>query len=356
MMVSGNSGDFLSANSASVKAVANSHSVDISALEKAASLSETLKADLKRYLSDSLQGKAFPGLDVIVTGSIARSEATAGSDCDFLLLVDTTQTHDTLVQLIAIMRDNIEFNQLKGPGIQAVFGDFTTATELLGRVGLQSDSNTNMTRRMSIITESVSLMNPNVRAEIIRKIMQRYAADYMPSRRTESFRVPRFLVNDLIRFWRTMGVDFAAKRSQTMSEDWYLRYIKLLTSRKLLFAGTLMSLLLTDFILKTAPDDIAGRYEELIEFLCAVSERTPLARLMVAYDHLSEPGKRALADILRDYNSFIELLNSSRKEGAKAAHHKAELDKLAETIQNSLETVFFKDSKIAKLADRYTVF
>jgi hypothetical protein len=56
------------------------------------------------------------------------------------------------------------------------------------------------------------------------------------------YRPPRFLLNDLVRYWRTICVDFAGKEREG-PDKWGLRNAKLRTSRKVLFAGGLIPVL-----------------------------------------------------------------------------------------------------------------
>ena len=79
----------------------------------------------------------------------------------------------------------------------------------------------------------------------------------------------RFLVNDVIRYYRTISVDFEVKTRDGRSKAWAPRRLKLVFSRKLLYFGGI-----------TAAAETAGLpVEEKRALLVALLQRPPLERL-----------------------------------------------------------------------------
>ena len=81
------------------------------------------------------------------------------------------------------------------PGSQDVFGQTFTCDELVAQVGLDEDTNRNLTRRMLLLLESTPLVGKHAHAEHRWRVLRTYL-----QRGAKPFRPPRFLLNDVIRY------------------------------------------------------------------------------------------------------------------------------------------------------------
>ena len=347
-----------------VRALASEGAANLETLEQAFSRTEKALAEFKAGLLAALPLNEAQQIDVVLTGSFARREITYESDCDFLVVVDQTVDPIVVAQMVREMDQLRQESEFGKPGTQGIFGDFVTANELLQRIGSDGDSNANLTRRMLLLNESVSVYRPELRARIIRQILERYCLDYHPKhgRASEDVHVPRFLLNDVVRYWRTIAVDFGAKQWKSLSTNWFLRYAKLLTTRKILFAGVLGSLLATKLVLRPG----ASAHDQLLDYLAAECDRTPLERLASMEGLVSSDGRRALVRVVESYAQFIEILDRRNtrtilarpdfRADSKEERLRSEIEQLGECIQEGLEGIFFGDEHIRPLTQRYGLF
>ena len=122
-------------------------------------------------------------------------------------------------------------------------------------------------------------------------------------------RIPRFLLNDIVRYWRTICVDFAYKDWEQAGEKWALRNVKLRMSRKLLFVAgllTVFSCFKNDTLRRTA-DPAENYLLKLQSHLLNFVHCTPLSIVVWALQDIG--CNTQCVELIDTYEHFLALMN-----------------------------------------------
>ena len=190
------------------------------------------RAEAKRAeLRQALRGKDSSDSSIVVFGSLARDEFTQGSDIDWTLLIDGFA--DT--QHVSVTREIgeiVERPSEKKVGQEATFGNMAWSHPLVHLIGGEDDTNRNTTQRILLLLEAAVIGRSEAYNRVRKHVLDRYILDDARFLAQDvKLRVPRFLLNDFARYWRTMAVDFAYKRRSRNRRGWTIRNIKLRMSR-----------------------------------------------------------------------------------------------------------------------------
>lgn len=329
----------------------------------AQALSRTRTAALAEIAADLLPTDEGT---LVVFGSLARGEYTADSDLDWTVIIDGIADSSHL-KIVQSLRPELGGAGFKVPGPTEVFGGLVFSHELIHAIGGDEDTNKNMTRRLLLLLESAPIdvsQSKLVHSRIINGILNRYVeedANFIAANHHKN-KIPRFLLNDVVRFWRTMAVDYANKYRVRSSEKWALRNIKLRMSRKLLFvSGFFMCI---SWALQN-PDPADGPLitQRLVAHLRDWTQRPPLESLATIVE---THGSSLADDIFNAYDSFLSLLNNKE--------HRVLLEQLSpdEAYKNPVflaarkeayrfdtaltKLMFDTDDQITALVKKYGVF
>ena len=271
----------------------------------------------QKELSDLFAKRRASDTSVVVFGSVARYEVTAKSDVDWILLLDGSATPEHR-SLTAEVQETLCKSKYLEPGSSGIFGTFVGSHDLVHKIGGEDDSNSNTTRRVLLLLESLPLGDREAYDRVRKQILRRYIEDdWGLTHGSGNVRVPRFLLNDLTRYWRTVTVDFVYKQVADANQKWALRNAKLRMSRKLVFAAGLLRCFFCnlDASAADARKSLGAPTHEvalLLEYLEDQFNSFPLETIASACLSLDIKKETALR-IFDSYDKFLAVLDDQDK-------------------------------------------
>jgi hypothetical protein len=272
---------------------------------------------------------------VFINGSFARREASASSDVDFYIV---TRHEDLKPGWADHVKSAIEKIVPISPAEDGAFYHVEQRETLIRNIGGEHDDNHNITRRMLLLLEGEWLFNGEGLRDIRRKILERYIADGITDHQ-----LALFLLNDIVRYYRTMAVDYEFKTVETEKvKPWAIRNIKLMFSRKLLYASGLFSVATTaDRTRLTKISELESLFElsviDRMQAICGPAARAALE----SYDHfLSKLEDKSIRDHLNQLSKEQRQTDLTFRDLKNEGHHfTRELLKLFENTFDSTHPI-----------------
>lgn len=226
------------------------------------------------------------GVSVVVNGSYAREEASRASDFDYFLLAPADMPAAETKRIREKIKRAIVAHIGKEPSADGAFSAVEKFGEFAKVIGGQSDTNQQITRRILFLTEGRAVCGQKAfddeRGKLVTEMYLREG--------TTDHQLGLFLLNDIIRYWRTICVDFEHKTVQNR-KPWGIRNIKLVFSRKLLYFGGVL------ICAEMAQRTLDQKRERALELM----QLTPIERLCCVCGHAAEPA-------LADYDYFLRMM------------------------------------------------
>jgi predicted nucleotidyltransferase len=343
---------------------------DFAIIQKVQHESDQKKLELDALLRRKITEYDSEDTSLVVFGSLARREWTTGSDLDWTYLVDGQANSDHLV--IAQKINGAIKAEFKDPGPAGIFGNMAFSHDLVHQIGGQSDTNKNTTQRILLLLESRAVGKESAYDRVIKAVINRYLEEdnHVLTEDGGSYRIPRFLLNDIVRFWRTMAVDFASKQRDRSGDGWGLRNAKLRMSRKLIFASGLLVCFSCNLDpelqkkISTNKKDKNAIKLSLVKHIHDYVRLTPLQVLERSLRAYSIPAS-VQTSLFAAYADFLALLDDEkarknlealRAEDSRTDPTFMQVKDMSHTFEKSLDHIFFENEHLKPLTRKYGVF
>ena len=238
-------------------------------------------------------------LCIYTTGSYGRHEASENSDLDLFFLDSNENKVTSNIDKTLINAEVIKICRAMGLPEFSKDGGYLTIHnihEIKNELGSPNDDYYNyFTARMLLLLESKPIYNEKLHLSCLKQIIKPYYVDFHDH--SQSFK-PIFLTNDIIRFWKTLCLNYEHRRRRKSAKDeedknvTHSKNIKLQFSRKL----TCFS-----FILQLASSKGTIDENDILD----IALQTPLERIMKLKTHI--PGiESRIQKIINLYNWFLD--------------------------------------------------
>ncbi len=230
----------------------------VSRRSNAQSRLEKLRLEIGKF--DSL--RCHSDLCIYVTGSFGRLEASPHSDLDLFFVHKGKSTSSPMTWISKTLLDAelIQTTRVLGFPEFSNDGEYLTIhylEDMKNALGGRDDDFRNFfTARLLLLLESRPLHNEDTYNDILGEIVNCYYRDYHDHEKL--FR-PVFLINDIIRFWRTLCLNYEHRRNRPKKDTGrqnksHIDNLKLKFSRLLICHSTIA--LLSIYPKTVKPDDL----------------------------------------------------------------------------------------------------
>jgi hypothetical protein len=280
---------------------------------------------------------------VLICGSYARREASEQSDIDYFVITEQPappageELDVAKLSWVPPLKEAIAAIVPVEPAQGGAFSNVVTREGMLRNIGGEQDSNQKITRRMLFLLEGEYVFNEKGLRSVRREILERYISAAMTDHQ-----LALFLLNDIIRYYRTMAVDYEFKTVEGTPKPWGIRNIKLVFSRKLLYASGLFSVAMTADRTPERKIELLEHLFELpvIDRMIEICGRSNMERVLASYalflERIEDPAVREQLTKLKREDRDDPLFRELKNEGH---HFTRELLKLFEATFDSTHPI-----------------
>lgn len=284
---------------------------------------------------------------VYATGSYGRGDASTYSDLDLFIISkeeDVTKTRlVTGLEEIELLASIVHVNRELGLPEPDADGSFLSvhglSDYLIGLGKPSDDANNTFTGRLLLLLESRPIFGDKFYDEAISECVERYWIDYHDH--TDSF-IPAFLINDILRFWRTLCVNYEAGLN-IVAEKRRAKNYKLKHSRMLICFSAIIALQAFYKENKTISPDNAQHLLKL----------DPIRRLLFSKEKSKSDTVGYIDDAISLYEKFLQETDCSQHELYEKMKNPDYYKKCLSEARQFGDAIFCAMQSIAVTTDHY---
>jgi hypothetical protein len=226
-------------------------------------------------------------------GSLARKEASEASDLDLIVITEDETEHESSDGPLRRWRaDLCSQLGLEGHNPKGIFANPLSLNDIRAGAGSEKEPYAKASIRILTLLESDWILGQDNYSDLVTHIVQEYSADIEKDPRKNFV----FLMNDVIRYFRTVCVNYQYTKSETEDGKWPIRNIKLRHSRVLMYFSMIASI---GLLSREHSDQKLQALKHLIDL-------PPLRRLFVCYNLSGDTSFYKVAGL---YDVFLDVLS-----------------------------------------------
>lgn len=256
-------------------------------------MSEEKLVVIKNEFNDRISQEKHPDISIFCGGSLGRGDLGDKSDLDLFILFNKSANEEKRIETFELFYEIISINKRLGyPQFSndAQYLKNYSFPDMLKVLGSPQDDNENLfTVRMLLLLESKPIFNDDLYGQHIKSTLDNYFRD---SRGKDSFK-PLFLLNDILRYWRTLCLNYEIIRNNS-EKPWRKKNINLKFSRMLTVFGTVLPIIAKPVATRECMDELV--------------DLSPIQRLAAGLDMLDDESmSKDFSKFLNHYEQFLTL-------------------------------------------------
>lgn len=279
---------------ADVLAIAARHGVDTAQLAASFAMAEGFLARLRPQIVAEFPLATLPGVELLVSGSIAKYQCTRGSDLDVFGIVEAPLPPERTEPVLRRMFELATAAGFDAPFAEGSNGVFVTRAEL-EQPHVVTDDSRKRFRRMGLLTASVSAYRPELRVAVLRNMLGAFLGRERQPR-------TRGVIDYLVLTARLGNIASEWRMTTPPAPDGgWVNWAKCFTLYRVEYVAALVAILRAERLADGRPREV------LIDALVDELAIPPLDRLARWYPELPAHGQAAVAALISINNDSLAI-------------------------------------------------